>query len=82
LFRASRGQIDPFKLNQREFEQILTKHSNLLDLGNKYNKRATNLIDIFQTMINAIIDKLKEKSGMEKHSHESKYKKPLSMQIP
>lgn len=60
LYQASRGYVNPYKVPDEDFESVLKKHSNLLNLSAAYNKRAINLIDVFQTISKAIISKLEE----------------------
>ncbi len=82
LFQASRGQIDAFDLNDAQLAAVLEKHSNLLALGSAYNKKAVNLIDLFQTITNAILNKLNEgttAAKSESQNSQSKYQRPLTM---
>lgn len=58
LYRASRGFVDSHKLDDDEMRMILEKHSNLLDLSQVYNRKAVNLVYIFQTVINVVLDKI------------------------
>lgn len=58
LYDASRGHIDAYNLTDDQLTTVLTKHSNLLKAGNVYNKRADNLLVTFQSITNALIDKL------------------------
>lgn len=58
LYKASRGYINTYEMDDTEFTEVLKKHSNLLSIGSVYNKKARNLIDLFQTIANAISDKI------------------------
>lgn len=73
LYQASRGYIDPFTQNNDEFESILKKHSNLLKLSYAYNKKAINLIDVYQTITKTILEKLEELN-----KNKSNYERPLN----
>lgn len=73
LYKASQGYINPYTENEEQFEALLKKHSNLLQLSSTYNKKAINLIDVFQTIANAVLSKTTP-------TETSDYKRPLSMQ--
>lgn len=73
LYKASQGYINPYTENDEQFEALLKKHSNLLQLSSTYNKKAINLIDVFQTIANAVLSKTNPVET-------SDYKRPLSMQ--
>jgi hypothetical protein len=74
LYQASRGYVDAFSItDEADLEAVLRKHSNLLNLGAAYNRRAINIIDIFQTLAMAILNKLQETT------QEPKYERPLTM---
>jgi hypothetical protein len=75
LFRASKGYIDAFGIPDENLPAILEKHSNLLGLSNAYNRRASNLIDIYQAIIQVILERLQDKSSYP-------YKYPISMNYP
>lgn len=74
LYQASRGYINPYDVpydtNDAKFAAVLSKHSNLLNLSAAYNKKAINLIDLFQTIAKAILGKMddsgKSASGYER----------------
>lgn len=81
IFQASRGHIDAFELNDSQLAAVLEKHSNLLAIGSAYNKKAVNLIDLFQTITKAILNKVDEGSSIKSdtQSSQSKYQRPLTM---
>jgi hypothetical protein len=81
LFQASRGHINSFDLNDTQFATVLEKHSNLLSIGSAYNRRAVNLIDLFQTITKAILTKIDEGSTVKSDGKTdgSKYERPLTM---
>lgn len=79
IYQASRGHIDAFELDDAQLAAVLEKHSNLLALGSAYNKKAVNLIDLFQTITKAILNKVDEGSSIKSDSQKSKYERPLSM---
>lgn len=66
LYQASRGYINPYDIvDDNKYAATLAKHSNLLNLSSAYNKKAINLIDLFQTIAKAVLGKLDDgvKSG-------------------
>lgn len=75
LFQATRGFVNPFNANDKEFEELKKKHANLLNLGNSYNRRATNMIEYFQTMIDTILKRIDEID--KKNNNHSGYNRPL-----
>lgn len=74
LYQASNGHINPYVEDERQYAAILAKHSNLLNLSSAYNKRAVNLIDMFQTISNAILDKFDSGKGST-----TGYQRPITM---
>lgn len=75
LFQMSRGYVDAFNItNDTDLEIVLRKHSNLLNLGNAYNRRSINLIDLFQTLIMAMVNKLQETP----ETPGKKYERPMT----
>lgn len=58
LYYASRGYIDVDRLSDEELKKVIDKHSNLLGLSAAYNRKAINLIDIFKTIADAMLDKI------------------------
>lgn len=76
LYQASRGHVDSYVDNDNQYAAILSKHSNLLNLSNDYNRRAVKVIDIMQTISNALLQKLGE---TETKSSASSYERPMSM---
>ena len=73
LYQASRGYVDSFGVEPNDFESILKKHSNLLNLSASYNKKAINLIDLLQQIANTMNAKLVEEEKTVK------YERPLTM---
>ena len=66
LYQASRGYVDPFKIEKEgDLKAVMQKHSNLLNQSRTYNQRAMNMIDLFQTIANAILEKI---SGVKPQS--------------
>lgn len=65
LYQASKGHIKAYEVPQDKWEDIATKHSNLLQLNNVYNKKAINLIDIFQAVISAIQGKMGQDANIQ-----------------
>lgn len=57
VYKASRGQIDPFSLKDDEWKSIEQKHASLLQRTNALNNRAVQLIDIIQALNKAMLDK-------------------------
>ena len=76
LYQASRGYVDSFRQNDKDFETILNKHSNLLGLTSAYNRRSNNLIDILQTVISTVLRKLDEGQGMNYAQYGQPYSYP------
>ncbi|BCS83099.1 hypothetical protein QLL95_gp1024 [Cotonvirus japonicus] len=67
LYQASRGYIDAYNIPDENFAAVLEKHSNLFNVHSAYNKKAINLIDIFQTISKAILSKMEEtRPGVER----------------
>ena len=60
LYHASRGHVNAYLENPGEYATVLAKHSNLLSLSSAYNRRAVNLIDLFQTITKAVLNKMEE----------------------
>ena len=58
LYQASRGYVNPFGLDSADYKLVAAKHANLLNIGARYNQRASNLVDIFQAMNKYSLDKL------------------------
>lgn len=58
LYQASRGHVNPYVEDNAKYAAIMAKHSNLLEVGGAYNRRAVNIIDLLQTISKAIINKL------------------------
>jgi hypothetical protein len=73
LYAASNGAIDAFNIPDENLKEVLAKHSNLLNLTTAYNKRAANLIDVFQAIVKATLSKVEEKKP------ELTYTRPLNM---
>ncbi|AHA45417.1 hypothetical protein HIRU_S511 [Hirudovirus strain Sangsue] len=73
IYQATRGRIDLNRVPPENVAAVLEKHSNLLNMNSAYNKKAVNLIDIFQTIAKAIINKVEE--GAPKQTVE----RPLTM---
>jgi len=78
LFQASHGYVNPFPLENGNFAAVLSKHSNLLNLGSAYNRRAVNLIDMYQTIARAILTKLDD-GKVSTSMSTSEYERPLTM---
>lgn len=78
LYHASSGYIDAFGVPEKNLEAVLMKHSNLLHLGAAYNKRAINLIDLFQTISKAVQGKLDE-ACQSTQTPQQKVLRPLTM---
>lgn len=60
LYQASNGYIDAYNIPEENLPAILAKQSNLLKAGYNFNKKASNIIDVFQTSIAALISKMNE----------------------
>lgn len=76
LQQASRGYIDPEKIKtDDELAAVFAKHSNLLRMSAAYNKKATNLIDYFRTITEAILGKITETGKQTTFG----YERPLTM---
>jgi gas vesicle protein len=76
LYRASYGYVDPFiypDVDNEKLDSILKKHSNLLKTGQTYNRRAVNLIDVYQTIAKTILEKLED---LEKK--QTVYERPMN----
>jgi len=76
LYRASHGYVDPFiypDIDSEKLNSILKKHSNLLKTGQTYNRRAVNLIDVYQTIAKTILEKLED---LEKK--QTVYERPMN----
>ncbi len=58
LYQASRGYVNAYIVPDDKLAEVITKHSNLLNLSSAYNRRSINLIDLFQTLTRAILGKL------------------------
>ena len=54
LFKASGGKINPFNTDNEEFKYLLKKHAGLLQQDAAYTRRATNLLDVYNTLAKAI----------------------------
>lgn len=78
LYRASYGYINAYEIPAANMPAIIQKHSNLLGLTSRYNRKAINLIDILNTISNALLTKY----GDSLVSTESKYRRPLSASYP
>ena len=80
LYQASHGYVNPYDLSGNNLASVLAKHSNLLALSSSYNKKAVNLIDLFQTMTKAILGKLEEGNIANSSGQQlSAYERPLTM---
>lgn len=78
LYQASRGHINAFGIDDdNTFAKVLSKHSNLLNLSSAYNKKAINLIDLFQTISTAILGKI-DGSNTSSGTN-SEYERPITM---
>ncbi|XWV26409.1 hypothetical protein QJ857_gp0660 [Tupanvirus soda lake] len=79
LYQASRGHVNSYIEDPNKYAAILSKHSNLLNLSSAYNRRAVNLIDLFQTIAKTILGKIDETNkGSVGHSGSS-YNRPMTM---
>jgi len=60
LYELSRGHInlEGKKISDEEFATLLAKHSNLINAGKVYNKKAENMIDMLQIITKAILEKV------------------------
>lgn len=77
LYQASRGHINPYVDNEDDYKAILAKHSNLLETGNVYNKKAMSMIDLFQVISKAILGKLEE-SKSDNQKSVTKITRPMT----
>jgi hypothetical protein len=57
LYQASMGTINPYVDNPSDYEAILAKHSNLLQLDASFKRKATDLINIFQLIQETMANK-------------------------
>ena len=64
-------------MDDENFKKVLEKHSNLLNISSAYNRKARNLIDLFQTIAKAVTDKI-ENGQTIKSSSGRAYDRPLS----
>jgi hypothetical protein len=78
LYQASRGHVNSYVDDQGQYAAILSKHSNLLNLSSAYNKKAVNLVDLFQTIANAILTKIETPAASGATSG-SAYQRPMTM---
>ncbi|CAH6420295.1 Hypothetical protein MVR_LOCUS94 [uncultured virus] len=60
IWEGTRGNANPFT---DYFPYVADKHSNLLNVSSTYNRRAVNLIDIFQAISQALLGKVQETNG-------------------
>jgi len=66
LYQGSRGYIAALEdehipgIPDQNLQQVLAKHSNLLGLSAAYNKKAGNLLNIFQGLIRVLMGKVEE----------------------
>jgi hypothetical protein len=88
LYQASRGYVNPYSAaleddngGNNRFAAVLAKHSNLLHLSSSYNKKAVNLIDLFQTITKAILGKMDEGNvqGISSYGQPNTFSRPLTM---
>lgn len=77
LYKASQGFINAYDMDDENFKKVLEKHSNLLNISSAYNRKARNLIDLFQTIAKAVTDKI-ENGQTIKSSSGRAYDRPLS----
>jgi hypothetical protein len=78
LYQASHGHINSYVDDKNKYAAILAKHSNLLSLSNAYNRKAVNLIDYFQTISKAILNKIEDGSTTGT-AQASTYERPITM---
>jgi len=82
LYQNSHGYINPYDVeNGNQLKALLAKHSNLMNLSTAYNKKAINLIDLFQTITKAILGKIDNSSRNDIYQNDtsqSKYERPLT----
>ncbi|XWV25147.1 hypothetical protein QJ856_gp0626 [Tupanvirus deep ocean] len=79
LYQASRGHVNSYIEDPNKYAAILSKHSNLLNMSSAYNRRAINLIDLFQTIAKTILGKIDETNKASIGSTESSYHRPMTM---
>lgn len=81
LYQATHGYVDTFSQNSKDFKTLQEKHSNLINLGNAYSRRSVNIIELFQTVANAIVDKIDKSSpqNTSQNEQQSLYDRPISM---
>ena len=80
LYQASRGYVNPYAItDENDFKAILSKHSNLLNLSQTYNKKANNMIDLFQTITKAILGKIESPSS---DTQTQRLMRPLTADYP
>lgn len=77
LYRASQGFINTYDMDDDNFKKVLEKHSNLLNISSAYNRKARNLIDLFQTIAKAITDKVENGQSSKSYSNRT-HTRPLS----
>ena len=77
LYKASHGFINTYDMSDENFRKVLDKHSNLLNISSAYNRKARNLIDLFQVIAKAITDKI-ETSKPAQLSSEHVDRRPLA----
>ena len=76
LYQASRGHVDVSQItDENQLKAVLAKHSNLLKRSATYNKKAINMIDLFQTISKAILGKME---GNCQDGTTKKYERPLT----
>ena len=78
LYQASRGHVNSYIDDNAKYAAILSKHSNLLNLSGAYNRKAVNLIDLFQTISKALLGKI-EDTGTTSATNTSTYARPMTM---
>ena len=76
LYQASRGHINAYNDDDAKYAAILAKHSNLLDAGYAYNRKAVNIIDLFQTINKVLLGRLMDEDKNDENK--TKYYRPLS----
>lgn len=78
LYKASYGYINAYDIPPENLPAIIQKHSNILGLTSRYNRKAINLIDVLNTISNALLTKY----GNSAISTGTTYKRPLSASYP
>ena len=78
LTQASHGYINGFITDDRaKLNALLSKHANLLNVSSAYNKKAINLIDLFQAIAKAVLGKL----DTTENNTSTGYERPMNTQL-